>query len=219
MSSTDPYRPRPEGEQHGQQPGYGQPVPYEQLQPYGQPAPQPYGQQPYGQQYGYGQGYAAAGYQPYAPHMRQPELAHWGLRVGAWLVDSVVITLPASLLYAGWVGAMGGSRAMFTGSFIVEPDVVWGAWLGANALRLVLLVWVRWLPLGRTGQSLGKRATRTRLVDATTGEPIGVGRAILRDVAHLLDALPLYLGYFWPLWDAKRQTLADKIVGTVVVRD
>jgi uncharacterized RDD family membrane protein YckC len=26
-----------------------------------------------------------------------------------------------------------------------------------------------------------------------------------------------YVGYLWPLWDDKRQTFADKILGTVVV--
>ena len=34
---------------------------------------------------------------------------------------------------------------------------------------------------------------------------------------HVLDSLPCYLGYLWPLWDAKRQTFADKIMSTVVV--
>ena len=48
--------------------------------------------------------------------------------------------------------------------------------------------------------------------------PIGPGRSFLRQVAHILDALPCYLGYLWPLWDSKRQTFADKIMTTVVVR-
>jgi hypothetical protein len=36
-------------------------------------------------------------------------------------------------------------------------------------------------------------------------------------LAHILDSLPCYLGYLWPLWDAKRQTFADKVMGTVVI--
>lgn len=28
--------------------------------------------------------------------------------------------------------------------------------------------------------------------------------------------LPLFLGLLWPSWDRRRQTVADKIVGTVV---
>ena len=30
-------------------------------------------------------------------------------------------------------------------------------------------------------------------------------------------AIVCYIGYFFPLWDAKRQTLADKIMTTVCV--
>jgi hypothetical protein len=41
--------------------------------------------------------------------------------------------------------------------------------------------------------------------------------AFARDIVHLLDSLPCYIGFLWPLWDAKRQTFADKILSTVVV--
>ncbi|BDT91338.1 hypothetical protein IFM12275_13140 [Nocardia sputorum] len=69
---------------------------------------------------------------------------------------------------------------------------------------------------GRTGQSLGKQAVGLRLVDARSGAPVGVGRAFVRQVAHVTDALPFCLGYLWPLWDARGQTFADKLCGTVV---
>jgi len=35
---------------------------------------------------------------------------------------------------------------------------------------------------------------------------------------HILDALPLFLGFLWPIWDAKKQTFADKIIKSVVVK-
>jgi hypothetical protein len=41
--------------------------------------------------------------------------------------------------------------------------------------------------------------------------------AFVRDLAHILDALPCYIGFLWPIWDSKRQTFADKIMNTVVV--
>ena len=37
----------------------------------------------------------------------------------------------------------------------------------------------------------------------------------MRQIAHYVDQFVCYLGYLWPLWDDKRQTLADKIMGTV----
>jgi hypothetical protein len=55
------------------------------------------------------------------------------------------------------------------------------------------------------------------LLGEETGQPIGAGMAFVRDLAHILDSLPFYLGWLWPLWDGKRQTFADKVVKTVVV--
>ena len=34
-------------------------------------------------------------------------------------------------------------------------------------------------------------------------------------IAHLADAVICGVGYLFPLWDAKRQTLADKMMSTV----
>ncbi len=41
--------------------------------------------------------------------------------------------------------------------------------------------------------------------------------SFVRAILHILDALPCLIGYLWPLWDSKRQTFADKIMGTVVI--
>ncbi|MGI5207634.1 RDD family protein [Spirillospora sp. CA-108201] len=70
---------------------------------------------------------------------------------------------------------------------------------------------------GVTGQTPGKRLLGIRLQGADGGAPIGFGAALLRRLAHVLDALPCYAGYLWPLWDDRRQTLAGKIMTTVVI--
>jgi uncharacterized RDD family membrane protein YckC len=41
--------------------------------------------------------------------------------------------------------------------------------------------------------------------------------AFVRDICHIVDAIICYVGFLFPLLDAKRQTLADKIVKTVVI--
>ena len=38
------------------------------------------------------------------------------------------------------------------------------------------------------------------------------------DTINIVNAIPCYLGYLWPLWDAKRQTFADKIMSTYVIK-
>jgi uncharacterized RDD family membrane protein YckC len=70
---------------------------------------------------------------------------------------------------------------------------------------------------GRTGSSVGKTLLRIRVVDATTHEPIGFGRSVIRQLTHALDVITLGVGFLWPLWDRKRQTFADKLVSTVSV--
>jgi uncharacterized RDD family membrane protein YckC len=56
------------------------------------------------------------------------------------------------------------------------------------------------------------------LVSEQTGQPIGAGLAFVRELCHIVDGIVCYIGYLFPLWDAKRQTLADKIVSTIVIR-
>ncbi|MFC3854060.1 RDD family protein [Salinispirillum marinum] len=36
-------------------------------------------------------------------------------------------------------------------------------------------------------------------------------------VRYFVSTIPLLLGFFWMLWDAKNQTWHDKLAGTVVV--
>jgi uncharacterized RDD family membrane protein YckC len=71
---------------------------------------------------------------------------------------------------------------------------------------------------GKTGQSLGKRTTKIKLIGEEIHAPIGAKNAFIRDLVHILDALTV-VGYLWPLWDETRQTFADKIMKTIVVQD
>lgn len=88
--------------------------------------------------------------------------------------------------------------------------------IGATA-SVAVFVWNICIRQGRTGYSIGKSTVGIKLISETTGQPIGGGMSFVRQIAHLLDAIPCYLGYLWPLWDGKRQTFADKLLKTVVV--
>jgi uncharacterized RDD family membrane protein YckC len=71
---------------------------------------------------------------------------------------------------------------------------------------------------GSTGQTPGKRAAGIRVVDDQTGAPIGYGRAFLRWIGRIISAIPILLGYFWMLWDGRKQCWHDKMANDVVVR-
>lgn len=69
---------------------------------------------------------------------------------------------------------------------------------------------------GVSGQTPGKAIMGIRLVDAQ-GKLVGSGLGIGRKFVHILDSLVCFLGWFLPLVDAKRQTIADKVLTTYVV--
>ncbi|MBE1502412.1 putative RDD family membrane protein YckC [Amycolatopsis lexingtonensis] len=185
---TDPYGQQPFGQQPGGQQPFGQPQPGQAPPPYGQPAP--FGQAaPFGQQG--------------TPFGAPRNYAQWGQRALGWLVDfGPVVLLYLIVIPASFAGGDAGSLLAVIGGL---------AWLGWT-------VYNRWIQQGGTGQSLGKRVAKIKLVREDTGQPVGAGLAFVRDLAHFVDNVICYVGWLWPLWDDKSQTLADKIMGTVVVQ-
>ena len=143
----------------------------------------------------------------------------WGQRVRARLIDLGPTYLGLIIFYAGYlVSVIELSRS--SGS---TPDFETAAVAMIIGLSVILasLAWVaynRWIIAGKTGQSMGKRMTKIRLIGEETNTPIGAKNAFIRDLVHILDALSL-VGYLWPLWDAKKQTFGDKIMRTIVVNE
>ncbi|WP_127782178.1 RDD family protein [Rhodococcus sp. X156] len=172
---------------------------------YGQQAypPAGYGQQGWDQSAGYGQqAYPPAGYGYPAPN--PDAYASWPLRAQGALVDFIAPGMAFNILFRIAELAIGG----VVGTLLAL--VVFAAFLG-------FVIWNSFILQGSTGQSLGKRWAGTQLVDERTGRPIGGGMAFVRQLAHIVDSLICYVGWLFPLWDDKRQTLADKMVHTVVL--
>ena len=67
------------------------------------------------------------------------------------------------------------------------------------------------------GQTPGKMMLGVRIVKSN-GNPIGLGRALLRAIGYWVNALTLLIGFLMIAWDSKKQGLHDKIAGTVVIR-
>lgn len=202
--SYDPNNPYGQPQQNPQpgygqpqgQPGYGQPQGGQPGYGYPQGAPQGAPQGVPQQGYGYPQQPAYPGYQQ-PGYGATPPYANWGQRFLGTLVDGLVFLVPYILI-------------------IVGRDTSVLASIGGLAF-LGLAIW-QLIREGRTGQTVGKQALGIRLVRESDGQPLGVGMAFVRRIAHILDSLACYLGWLWPAWDAKRQTFADKICGTIVIR-
>jgi uncharacterized RDD family membrane protein YckC len=202
------YRQPPTGAGYGTPPapgGYGTP-----------PAPGGYGTPP--APGGYGGPPASGGYsaapaygEPFAPTV---PLGSWIQRVAGYIIDDLVL-LPGAIITA--IALTAGSRGVDpqTGATTYSAAALGFAAIG-GLIALVLGAWNRWFRAGRTGQSVGKQVMGLKLVSERTGQPIGAGMAFVRDLAHIIDNIICYIGWLFPLWDAKRQTIADKLVGTLV---
>lgn len=145
----------------------------------------------------------------FAPPMDLPPraaLGGWGRRVAASLTDTALLALAMAPVFALAALAAPLSDAL---AYVV---------LGVGYLAVLAFAIEQLVRQGRRGATLGKQLLGLRLVTEQNGRPVGVALSLVRPFAHLLDALPLYAGYVWPLVDRKRQTFCDKAMSTLVLR-
>ncbi|MFE3446995.1 protein kinase [Nocardia sp. NPDC059180] len=144
------------------------------------------------------------------------QFASWGARFGAALLDG----LPAGMLAGLGIVILQATSTTPTASNPSGGSSGSGSAVMAlcYAVALAYLVWNVGFRQGTTGQTWGKKVVGISVIGIQTGLPLGVGTSIARQLAHIVDALPCYLGFLFPLWDAKAQTIADKMIGSVVVR-
>ncbi|HEV3479992.1 MAG TPA: RDD family protein [Gaiellaceae bacterium] len=131
--------------------------------------------------------------------------ASWGSRVGAYLLDTLIIVVPLVVLII----------------VAVAVDVWALILLGYLGTLVVPFVYFTYFHGGASGQTPGKRALGIRVVSDDAVQTIGYGRAFGRYAITVLFSfffIPLLLDYLWPLWDTKNQALHDKVVSSVVVR-
>ncbi len=131
-------------------------------------------------------------------------LAPWHLRVSAFAVDVLpgiaVITTMALVCLTVPLRSVWWWLCISVGGFVVLLVLV-------NRLLLPTV----------TGWSLGRALCGIAVV-RRDGAATGPWGLLLRDLAHLLDTAPLFVGWMWPLWDSRRRTFADILLRTEVRR-
>jgi uncharacterized RDD family membrane protein YckC len=208
-SHAAPPPPNPYGQQ---QPGpYGEPAPYGETNPYGGvqptsvPPPNPYGGQP-----------------PTGPAFVFGGYASWISRVIAYLIDAFLGGLASFPIWIGY-GLLISNATTTTDANSVEHVHVHSTAASTVLILIGVLtglaffIWNQCIRQGRTGATIGKSLLAIRTVHADM-QPIGAGLAFLRYLLNIVNGLPCYLGYLWPIWDAKKQTFADKIMSTYVIK-
>lgn len=150
---------------------------------------------------GYGYGYA-------------PQVAYGGfwIRVVAYIIDSVIL---------GLVGFAFGVviAAIALASNPANPQVVADSLRPVStaisvAINIAYFVGL-WTVMGGT---LGQRLLKLRVVDASTGQPLTFGKALLRWLGLFVAFLVCFVGVIWVAFDARKQGWADKISGTLVLQ-
>lgn len=130
--------------------------------------------------------------------------ARWRARAAALAID----LLPGAIVAA----------AMALAALGFPAGGVWW-WVAVSIAGVAILATAvnRTLLPVLTGWSLGRAFAGIEVVrGGGTTEPVGVARLLLREVAHLLDTLPLFAGWLWPLRDKRGRTFADMLARTEV---
>jgi uncharacterized RDD family membrane protein YckC len=73
------------------------------------------------------------------------------------------------------------------------------------------------IAIGRWGQTIGALAVSIRVV-RPDGTPLSYGGALVRYVGSWVSGLILWIGYLMMIWDSRKQTLHDKMAGSVVIK-
>ncbi len=120
----------------------------------------------------------------------------WAFLVVIWIVGYIIVVILSQIS-----GALG---ALF---FLV-------LWL----FELVSWLYMGYL-VGTNGRSPGMAIMGLKCIGDESGQIIGGGTGVIRSIAHIVDSIICYIGWLFPLWDVKRQTIADKIMKTVVLTD
>jgi uncharacterized RDD family membrane protein YckC len=201
LTPGDPLAPAPEAPRHPSGlPGYTSP-----------PPPGAFGTPP--------------GAVPAAPATGAYALAGWWSRVGAALIDGIIVGIGALAIVAlfGSVFSVG----FFAGDEVGIASLIVGLLLSFVAIAIVALLYAPLMMARTNGKTLGRMATGIRVVRAS-GQPITFAFAFIREVAvkallfgiasSLTFGLASLADVLWPLWDDENRALHDFVVDTRVVR-
>jgi uncharacterized RDD family membrane protein YckC len=148
--------------------------------------------------------------------------ASWGIRLGGWLIDTVIFAVVQAILNAvlrhsttlsvryTMMAHNGGAQRH--GRFSI---------LALLIAVVLTIIYCTVLVGGRRGQTVGMMAVGVRAVRDGTFDGVGYSKAFWRSLLEQILRVTVIIGLLddlFPLWDAKRQTLHDKAVGTVVIR-
>lgn len=139
--------------------------------------------------------------------MNEQEYAGFWVRVGAALIDSILLFLVISPLMT----------AIYGMHYWTSPNYFVGFWdVVVNYLLPAIAIIIFWIYRSATP---GKMMLKLTIVDAKTGGLPSKGQYIGRYLAYYVSAIPLFLGLIWVGIDKRKQGWHDMLAGTLVLRN
>jgi uncharacterized RDD family membrane protein YckC len=141
--------------------------------------------------------------------MTETRYAGFWLRLVALIVDLFIL---------GCIGFV--LTLLLGGGMSVDPaDPQAAPGLGAaNGISFVInIAYFTLLEGGSRQATLGKSLLGLKVTDVD-GNPIGYGKALLRNIAKIVSGLILGIGYIMAAFTARKQALHDRIASCLVVK-
>src|SRR4051794_21273389 len=152
-------------------------------------------------------------------------LAGWWSRVGAQLIDGLIIGVGALILFLPIGAGLGVGIA--SDSHTGVGAAVAGLLFWVLCVTVIAVLYAPILMARTNGKTLGRMVVNIRVVRAK-GEPITFGFAMLREVVvkaigfgiagSFTAGIANLVDYLWPLWDEENRALHDFVVDTRVVK-
>lgn len=170
------------------------------------------------------------GYQPQSGYGAPPSgwgtppqgaYAGVGKRILAHIIDGFIIGLGAipgfilMFIGIGLAASTADSRGQLSGDAAAGALGIMALAYGVIFLGVIALWLYNCYLLGRDGATIGKRLMKVKVLDAQ-GQPLGFGKAFLREIVKQALGGFCFILLLWPLWDEQKQGLQDKMFGTHV---
>ena len=151
-----------------------------------------------------------------------PVYASVGRRWVASVLDGLILGVAGFIIGLPFtvVGSiLGSATSAASGDTSTGPLLATGISSIGSLINLVVGVVYYVYFIGKSGQTLGKKALGIKVIKIS-GEPsMGYANAFLREtVGKFASAIVFGLGYLWAIWDPRKQAWHDKIAGTIVIK-
>lgn len=150
--------------------------------------------------------------EPDTPIPATPRYAGFWVRVGAALIDTLVLGLVLSLI--GRVLGLSSPGIELNGTDLGSLTATLMSRSWTLELLLAALVIACWLTKRGTP---GKLILGLEVVDADTLGTLQAGQSVGRYLGYFLSAIPFCLGLLWVGLDKRKQGWHDKLAGTLVI--